>query len=97
MSHPFPIMGVVLLNGEGCKEVHVGEIYEIGLSIVSERKSQTLSQRGKMLYREVCDRAKELSSWATWSKSKEVFRLWVPVARKTEGQKIVWNSGKPVP
>ena len=46
-------MDVVLLNGEGYKEVNVGKKHSIGLQDVSEGESQTLSQRGEMLYGEM--------------------------------------------
>ena len=47
-------MDVALLSEEGYKEVNVGETYGIGLSALSEGKSQALSQGGEMLYGEVC-------------------------------------------
>ena len=47
-------MDVAPLNEEGYKEVSVGKIYQIDLSALSEGKSQALSQRRKMLYREMC-------------------------------------------
>ena len=51
MSHPYPTMDVVLLNGEGYKEVNIGELHKIGLPVVPEGESQTLSQGGEVLYR----------------------------------------------
>ena len=54
MSHPYRTMDVVHLNGEGYKEVNIGEIHKIGLPVVSERKFEALPQRGEMLHREVC-------------------------------------------
>jgi hypothetical protein len=43
-------MGAVHPNGEGYKEVSVGEEYEIGLSVMSKGESQTLPQRGEVLH-----------------------------------------------
>jgi hypothetical protein len=90
-------MDVALLSGEGYKEVNVGETYGIGLSALSERKSQALSQRGEVLYGEVCVRPEELPSWTTWSRSEKVLGLRNSASGKTESEKDVWDSGKPVP
>ena len=48
-------MDAVRQSGEGCKEVNVGEVYEIGLSALSEGEPEALSQRREMLYGEMCD------------------------------------------
>src|SRR4030042_3696927 len=97
MEHPFRTMDAVHRKGEGCKEVGVGEIHKIGLSVMSKRKFEAFPQGGEVLYREVCHRSKELRSWAAWPKSKEVLGLWSPTERKAESQKIIRSSGKPVP
>ena len=78
-------------------EVNVGKAYGIGLSAVSEGKSQAFSKRREMLYGEVCVRPEELLSWAAWPESEEVFGLRNPAPGKTESEKDVWDSGKPVP
>jgi len=50
---PFLTTDVVLQNGGGIREAHIGEIHEIGLSFVSERKPQTLSKGSGAIPRSV--------------------------------------------
>ncbi len=85
-------MDVAPLNEEGYKEVSVGKTYEIELSALSEGKSQALSQRGEVLYGEVCVRPEELPSWTTWSGSEKVLGIRNSASGKTESQKDVWDS-----
>ena len=85
-------MDVAPLNEEGYKEVSVGKTYEIELSALSEGKSKALSQRGEVLYGEVCVRPEELPSWTTWSGSEKVLGIRNSASGKTESQKDVWDS-----